>query len=140
MSEPAVLTELLAAEHATVYGYGVLGARLDDRRRPMALSAYDDHRLLRDRLVQRMTARGLPTPGASLSYALAVTTPASAVQEAIALESQLGVLWHDLVASTDNVDLRALAVRALSDTAVRATRWRQAGGLRPLTTSWPGQP
>ena len=140
MSEATVLTELLAAEHAAVFGYGVIGARLDDRRRTMALSAFDDHRVLRDRLVQRMTARGLPTPGPALSYAVPVTTPGSAVRQAVSLETGLAVLWRDLVASTDDRDLRALAVRALSDAAVRATRWRQTDDLAPLTTPWPGQP
>lgn len=139
MSESSVLGELLAAEHAAIFGYGVIGAHLDERRRTMALSAFDDHRVLRDRLVQRMTARGIATPGASLSYEVPVTTPGSAVQQAISLETGVAVLWHDLVASTDNADLRALAVHALSDAAVRATRWRQAGRLTPLTTPWPGQ-
>lgn len=139
MSEAPVLAELLAAEHAAVFGYGVIGAHLDDLRRTMALSAFDDHRVLRDRLVQRMSARGLATPGPALSYAVAVTTPGTAVQQAISLETGLGVLWRDLVGATDNADLRSLAVRSLSESAVRATRWRQAAGITPLTTPWPGQ-
>ena len=140
MSAAEVLAELLAGEHAAVFGYGVIGARLDLRRRALALSAFDDHRLLRDQLTALMTGRGLPTPGPALSYDVPVTTPQSAVQQAVALESGLGVLWRDLVASTDEAALRALAVRGLSATAVRAARWRASAGLRPLTTPWPGQP
>ena len=139
-SDSTVLAELLAAEHAAVYGYGVLGSRLDPARRTLALAAHDDHRVLRDLLVQRMAARGLATPGPELAYAMTVATPGSAVRQAISLEEGLGVLWRDLVAATDGADLRALAVRSLSAAAVRAVRWRQAGGITPLTTPWPGQP
>ncbi|MCU1603433.1 MAG: uncharacterized protein JWO22_4142 [Frankiales bacterium] len=130
-----MLTELLAAEHAAVYGYGVLGAHLDDRRRVAALSAYDAHRVLRDSLLARLSARSLPTPAPALAYASPAGTPA---QQAIALEDGLCVLWRDLVASTDSTDLRGLAVRALSDAAVRAVRWRQSTRQHPVTVPLPG--
>ncbi len=137
MSEASALTALLAAEHAAVYGYGVLGAHLNDARRVAALSAYDTHRQLRDRLIARLAARSLPTPAPALAYALPAGSPA---QQAIALEDGLCVLWRDLVASTDSADLRGLAVRALADAAVRAVRWRQVAGQHPVTVPLPGTP
>ena len=136
MTEADVLGGLLAAEHAAVYAYGGIGARLDERRRVAALAAYDAHRVLRDSLLARMRARGLATPGPALAYAL---PPGSPVQQAIAVETDLSARWRDLVGSTDSADLRALAVRALADAAVRASRWRQASGQHPLTDPWPGQ-
>uniref|UniRef100_UPI00110FF4E4 DUF4439 domain-containing protein n=1 Tax=Streptomyces chryseus TaxID=68186 RepID=UPI00110FF4E4 len=36
----------LAAEHAAVYGYGVVGGRVADERRDEAREAYDAHRCL----------------------------------------------------------------------------------------------
>ena len=135
MSESDVLAELLAAEHAAVWAYGVIGAHLDEHRRVAALVAYDAHRLLRDSLLARLRARDLATPGPELAYTM---PPGSPVAQAISLESDLCVLWRDLVASTDSTDLRALAVRALSDAAVRAVRWRLAGALHPLTVPLPG--
>lgn len=137
MNDAEVLQELLAAEHAASYAYGVLGARLDKERRVLALAAFDAHRLLRDRLLARVQARGLHDPGPLLAYTM---PPGSPVQQAISVETDLCVLWRDLVAATDSADLRALAVRALSDAAVRATRWRVTGGVHPVTVPWPGRP
>jgi hypothetical protein len=137
VTEAEVLGELLAAEHAAVYAYGVLGAHLDPHRRVAAVAAYDAHRLLRDSLLSRLRARGVATPAAALAYTMPTGSP---VQQAISIETGISVLWHDLVAVTDSRDLRALAVRALSDAAVRATGWRETTGVAPLTTPWPGQP
>ena len=138
MTEASALAELLSAEHQAIWAYGVIGAHLDEERRTTALAAYDAHRLLRDSLLARMRSRGLPTPGPALAYEMTVTTPGSAVQQAILLEDGLTARWHDLVASTENRDLRALAVRALSDAAVRATRWRISARVRPATVPLPG--
>lgn len=137
MSDADVLAELLAAEHAAVWAYGVLGAHLDEHRRVAALAAFDAHRRTRDSLLARLRTRRLPTPGPAAAYAMPAGSP---VQQAISLESGLCVLWRDLVAATDSEDLRALAVRALADASVRAVRWRQAGHLAPLTVPLPGTP
>lgn len=139
LSDDDVLGELLAAEHAAVYAYAVLGAHLDQHLRAVALSAYDAHRASRDGLLDRMRARHLATPGPSLSYAVAVTNPRSAVLQAVSLEEGLSVRWRDLVSATDAADLRRLAVTSLSAAAVRATRWRQLAGVQPLTDPFPGQ-
>ena len=137
MTEDDVLGELLAAEHAAVYAYGVLGAHLDTERRGSAVAAYDAHRQLRDSLMDLLRARDLPLTAPALAYAM---PPGSPVQQAIAVETGISVLWHDLLAATTSRDLRVLAVRALSDASVRATRWRQAARQSPLTTPWPGLP
>ncbi|WP_159057426.1 DUF4439 domain-containing protein, partial [Streptomyces scabiei] len=42
----------LAAEHAAVYGYGVVGGKIGQARQGEARSAYDAHRARRDRLVR----------------------------------------------------------------------------------------
>jgi hypothetical protein len=137
VTEDDVLTGLLAAEHAAVYAYGVLGARLDVERRVAAVAAYDAHRLLRDSLLARLRSRGLATPGPALAYAMPAGSP---VLQAIAVETDLCVRWRDLVGATDSHDLRALAVRALSDAAVRATRWRRTARITPAAPPWPGRP
>ncbi|MGC3005519.1 DUF4439 domain-containing protein, partial [Streptomyces sp. G35A] len=45
------LQAALAAEHAAVYGYGVVGGRIGKDRRAEARAAYDAHRARRDALV-----------------------------------------------------------------------------------------
>lgn len=134
MTEATALSALLVAEHQVVWAYGAVGARLDETQRVAARAAYDAHRRLRAQLVTRLEARGLPTPGAETAYALR----SRGIAELVRLEDGLAVLWRDLVASTDDRDLRTLAVRGLSDCAVRATRWRQATRVSPVTQALPG--
>lgn len=140
MSESSALSALLAAEHAAVYAYGVLGARLDDAARKTALGAFDAHRFRRADLLLRLQARGLPRPGPAASYAVTVTNRAQALALAVRVENDLAVLWRDLVAATDDPGLRRLGVQGLQDSAVRATVWRRAAGVSPLTEPLPGQP
>ncbi|MGV9632289.1 DUF4439 domain-containing protein, partial [Streptomyces sp. NPDC003487] len=53
MSDRQVIEALqaaLAAEHAAVYGYGVVGGRIGETRRAEARAAYAAHRARRDAL------------------------------------------------------------------------------------------
>ncbi|WP_037661545.1 DUF4439 domain-containing protein, partial [Streptomyces aurantiacus] len=47
-NELNALQAALRAEHAAVYGYGVVGGRVGDGRRAEARTAYDAHRARRD--------------------------------------------------------------------------------------------
>lgn len=133
-----LLTVLLEAEHAVVYGYGVLGARLDDATRRTALAAFDAHRARRDALTAALVRRGERAPSAEPAYDVAVADAAAARALAVRLEDGMAVRWHDLVVGTDDVDLRRLAVSGLQDAAVRAATWRRLSGATPLTTALPG--
>jgi hypothetical protein len=129
------LQSVLAGEHATVYGYGVAGARLTGARRDRALSAYDVHRANRDELETLIRARGAQPVAAAASYTLPSTVASAddAVVLATLLEERLAAVWADAVAATGG-ELRAFAVRGLRDAAVRAAQWR--GGSVPF----PGLP
>ena len=48
----------LAAEHAAVYGYGVVGGQVAASRKAEARQAYDAHRAARDALVRTVTDLG----------------------------------------------------------------------------------
>ena len=139
MSESTALSALLAAEHAAVYAYGVLGARLDERTRTVALAAFDAHRTRRDDLIARLRTLAIPTTGPATSYDVVVAGRVQALALAIRVETGLGVLWRDLVASTDDRSLRRIAVQALQDSAVRATGWRKLSGVTPVTEALPGE-
>jgi hypothetical protein len=129
------LQSVLAGEHATIYGYGVAGAQLTGAARSRALSAYNSHRARRDELEALIRARGAQPVAASASYDLPspVTTADEAVVLATQLEERLAAVWADAVAALSG-DLRALAVRGLSEAALSAARWR--GGSVPF----PGLP
>jgi hypothetical protein len=134
----------LAAEHAAVYGYGVVGALAADGRAKDVRQAYAAHRSRRDALSRTVRALGgSPTPAAA-AYALPfeVEDGDSAVLLAAELEERLAGVYADLVRSTEG-DARREAAAALREVTVRAVRWR--GSAVPFpglaehgTTSTPG--
>ena len=135
----ADLTGLLEAEHAAIYAYGVLGARLPDVLRSRAQDAADAHRVARDLLTDRLRAAGADVPGPALSYAVTVADRAAALALAVKVETDLGVRWRDLVAQSRDLGERALGTEQLTGTAVRAVGWRLAAKAAPLTVALPGQ-
>lgn len=130
-AELTAMQAALAAEHAAVYGYGVVGGRIREGRRQEAKAAYDAHRARRDALVREVRDLGGKPVAASAAYALPFPVPdsAAAVELAAELEDRVAGVYSDLVrASTDGV--RGTATEALREAAVRAVRWR--GGSVPF--------
>jgi hypothetical protein len=128
VSKKATLTALqaaLAAEHAAVYGYGVVGGRIDEDRRTEARAAYEAHRARRDALARQVRDLGAKPVAASAGYALPfpVADSAAAVRLAAELEDRLAGVYSDLVRAAEG-ELRGTAAEALRETAVRAVRWR----------------
>ncbi|WP_129306257.1 ferritin-like domain-containing protein [Streptomyces sp. L2] len=118
------LQAALAAEHAAVYGYGVVGGQIADGRRAEARSAYDAHRARRDALVREVRDLGGRPVAASAAYALPfpVRDPSAAVQLAARLEERVADVYSDLVRATTGAR-RGTAAAALREAAVRAVRW-----------------
>ncbi|MEU9624037.1 MULTISPECIES: ferritin-like domain-containing protein [unclassified Streptomyces] len=133
----------LAAEHAAVYGYGVVGGRVADGRRAEAAAAYHAHRARRDALVRTVRGLGGEPVAAQAAYALpfAVPDPAAAVRLAALLEDRVAGVYSDLVRAAEG-PLRREAADALREAAVRAVRWRGSGvpfpGLAERTTDGTG--
>ena len=136
MSTTTLLAAVLEAEHAAVYGYGALGARLDDATRRTAVAAFDAHRARRDDLISRL---GPQAPATRASYDVVVRSRAEALNLAVSLEEGVGVRWRDLVGGTADPALRTLGVGGLQETAVRAAQWRRLRGTGPVTVALPGQ-
>jgi hypothetical protein len=136
--ETRLLAGLLEAEHAVLYGYGVLGARLDDATRPAAQTAASAHRGWRDRLAGLLRESEVEPPPPQAAYEVSVSGSADALALAVRLETGLGVLFRDLVGATDDPRLRRLSVDGLTETAVRAASWRLLLGERPPTVAFPG--
>ncbi|MBC2879566.1 MULTISPECIES: ferritin-like domain-containing protein [Streptomyces] len=128
MTDPAVLTAAqaaLAAEHAAVYGYGVVGARAGEERAQEAREAYEAHRARRDGIRRTVRDLGGAPAAADAAYALPFPVPdvSAAVRLAAELESRVAAVYADLVAAADGA-LRGEAAAALREAAVRGTRWR----------------
>lgn len=119
------LQAALAAEHAAVYGYGVVGGRISQERRSEARAAYDAHRARRDALAREVRDLGAEPVAASAAYALPFPVPdsAAAVRLAAELEDRVAGVYSDLVRAAEG-ELRGTAAEALREAAVRAVRWR----------------
>ncbi|WP_405588624.1 ferritin-like domain-containing protein [Streptomyces sp. NBC_01190] len=122
----------LAAEHAAIYGYGVVGGRVASGRAAEARQAYEAHRACRDALSRTVGDLGGRPVAAAAAYSLpfAVTDPSAAVRLAAFLEERVAGAYGDLVrAATGGV--RRDAAAALREAAVRAVRWRGASVAFP---------
>ncbi|MFD3568325.1 ferritin-like domain-containing protein [Streptomyces sp. NPDC058667] len=115
----------LAAEHAAVYGYGVVGGRIGAERRAEATTAYEAHRARRDALRRTVRDLGGAPVAAEAAYALPfpVPDPAGAVRLAAVLEDRVAGVYSDLVRAAEGPQ-RHEAAAALREAAVRAVRWR----------------
>ncbi|MFE6666972.1 ferritin-like domain-containing protein [Streptomyces sp. NPDC057697] len=122
----------LAAEHAAVYGYGVVGGRVAEGRRAEATAAHHAHRARRDALVRTVRGLGGEPVASQAAYALpfAVPDPAAAVRLAALLEDRVAGVYSDLVRAAEG-SLRREAADALREAAVRAVRWRGSGVAFP---------
>jgi hypothetical protein len=127
------LQTALAAEHAVVWGYGVVGGRADDALLPAVSAADAAHRARRDSTAALVRRYGGEPATAEPSYALPFPVPdrRAALRLAVHLEEGAAAAWRYAVAATDDRAVRRVALGALTDAAVRATRWRL---LLPPTT------
>ena len=69
-TENTALGEALAAEHAAVWGYGVVGAALDEKARQPAEDAEAAHRDVRDQVTALLAERKADVVDAEGGYAL----------------------------------------------------------------------
>jgi hypothetical protein len=141
-SGPAgALADALAAEYAAVFAYGPIGVRLADAARSAARDAEAAHRARRDALVLQLSAAGDPVPADKAGYTLPfpVTDAAGALRLAVEVEERTAAFWRAALTHTTGAD-RERALAALTDCAVRATRWRRTAGVNPVTVAFPGRP
>ncbi|MFJ4685800.1 ferritin-like domain-containing protein [Streptomyces sp. NPDC091377] len=129
----------LAAEHAAVYGYGVVGGKIREGRRAEARAAYDAHRARRDALAREVRDRGGEPVPAAAGYALPFAVPDSsaAVRLAAELEDRVAGVYSDLVRAVGG-GLRGTAAEALREAAVRSVRWRGGSVAFPGLTERAG--
>jgi hypothetical protein len=134
-AELTALTAALQAEEATIYAYGLVGARAGARSRPAAAAALQAHTLQRDLLAARLDAAGRRPPPGEPAYALpfAVTSTTTARALAAHVESALAACYADLVAAAAP-GRRREAAGWLTRAAAAAGAWGATG------TPFPGLP
>lgn len=131
----AALQGALAAEHAAVYGYGVVGAMLTGARQAHARTDWTAHQVARDTLATMLTRLGATPVAASPAYELpfGVTSAKSAAKLAATLEEGVTRAYLGVVA-VSNPALRTFAALAMQTSANRALAWSGT------TTAFPGMP
>lgn len=135
------LSAALAAEEAAIYAYGLIGVHLPTSASAEARAAEAAHRARRDVLVSRLDQLKASTAPAPAGYELPfpVTDRAGALKLAVHVEDGVAQAWRAALPATADAD-RSTSLSALTDAAVRATRWRRLAGLTPLTLPFPGRP
>ena len=135
------LAAALSAEYAAIWAYGPIGVRLSDTARTAARAAEAAHRARRDALILQLSSGGGQVPADRAGYALPypVTDRASALKLATEIEERTAGFWRAALSHTTGAD-RNRALAALTDCALRATRWRRTAGVTPLTVPFPGRP
>lgn len=138
-AENTALNGALAASHAAVWGYGVVGAALGAGA-PPAAAAEEAHRNLRDRVRALLVDREAEPVGAQGGYALPfpVLSEVDAAALAVVLEDGVAAAWVRVLDQAAERSTRELAVTALGDAEVRAVQWRAAAGQTPVTSAFPG--
>lgn len=132
------LQAALAAEHASLFVVGYLGAQTSTSTQPVLAAAlrdaYDAHRGRRDALEDLVTGAGGTPVAAAASYDVQDVggDPTLIAARALAVEQTCGATYGFLVANSAD-DARRWAVTAVLDCAVREL----AFGGRPR--SYPGR-
>ncbi|KAA1251097.1 DUF4439 domain-containing protein [Mycobacterium simiae] len=136
----AALSDALAVEHATIYGYGIVSALSPPSVNDLVAEALNQHRQRRDDVIAMLAARKVTGPAAAAGYQLPndVGSPADAARLAVRMESDGATAWRAVVEHADTADDRAFAATALTQSAVMAARWNKVLGAWPITASFPG--
>ncbi|GAB3275338.1 ferritin-like domain-containing protein [Parasphingorhabdus pacifica] len=136
------LRAALKAEHTALWVYGLAEAFLGTDTRSAADEATAEHRERRNAAERALRDANLTPPPGAPAYRLpeSIEDADSAVRMLITSENDCQVGWRAVLESTDNAALRRTALKGLTTSATRATRWRLHAGQQPSATAFPGKP
>ncbi len=134
----AALYDAIAAEHGTIYGYGLVSAHTDAN--DLVSEALTKHRAHREAAITALAGRSVPAPLPAAGYQLPIDAndPGDAAKLALQMEEDTAVAWRAVTEQATTADDRTLAVKALTDCAVLAARWRAVLGVTPTVVAFPG--
>ncbi len=136
MSWTGAQQDALAAEHAAVWLYGLLGGQTSGTSDPALLdsidAAYVAHRARRDELERMLRERDVEPAAADAAYAAPadLSTPTAVEQEALRVERACASTYAWLVENSPSSQ-RRWAVLALTETAVRELVFRGTPEMLP---------
>jgi hypothetical protein len=140
--EATATQDALSAEHAALWVYRLVSAFLPNDYDAAVQEGTNAHRARRDATELLLSGAGQTPRSGEPAYVppQPVTDQPSAIAVLVIAETDVTVAWRAVLERTDNKTLRATALDGLTDAAVRATRWRLAGGQTPGTPPLPGTP
>ncbi len=136
----AAVYDAIAAEHGTIYGYGLVSAHTTPDVNDLVAEAMAKHRANREAGIAALAARSVPAPLPAAGYQLPVevNNPGEAAKLALQMEEETAVAWRAVAEQATTTADRTLAVKALTDCAVLAARWRAVLGATPVAVAFPG--
>jgi hypothetical protein len=139
-ADNAALSDALANEHATVYGYGIVSAMSPASVNGLVAEALEQHRRRRDDVIAMLSARSATAPVAAPGYQLPmqVASPADAARLALRMENDCATAWRVVIEHAEAPEERAFASTALTQSTVMAARWGRTLNAWPITTAFPG--
>ena len=132
--------DAVAAEHAAIYGYGLVSARVMPDQNDLVSEAVAQHRDRREAALSLLKERSVtaPLPAAGYQLPFPVTGPIGAGKLAVQMESDCAVAWRAVLEQSDSEQDRTFALTALTQCALMAAKWRQVLGAWPVTEAFPG--
>lgn len=139
-SDQAAWFDAVATEHAAIYGYGVVSARVMPDQNDLVSEAVAQHRNRREAALSLLKERSVtaPLPAAGYQLPFPVTGPIGAGKLAVQMESDCAVAWRAVMEQSDSEQDRSFALTALTQCAIMAAKWRQVLGAWPVTEAFPG--
>lgn len=136
------LATAVDTENAAIFTYGVSTAFVSAARRTMVDDDIAAHRSRRDALGAALTAAKATVPQPAAGYTLPVTVSdsATAVRALLAAETDCTVAYRALLEKAADAAARRLGLDGLTESAVRAARWREILDVEPVTVAFPGGP
>jgi hypothetical protein len=138
--DQAALFDAVAAEHAAIYGYGIVSAHIYPDENELVSTVLAEHRDRREAAVSMLTQRSVKVPLPAPGYQLpsTVNNANEAAKLAIRMESDCAVAWRAVMEQATSEQDRAFGLTALTPCAVTAARWRRVLGAWPVTEAFPG--
>jgi hypothetical protein len=139
-ADSTALSDALAIEHSTIYGYGIVSALSPPSVNQLVVDALLQHRQRRDDAIAMLTARKVTPPVAAAGYQLPIVvgSAADAVRLAVRMENDCATAWRAVIEHAETAEDRAFGATALTESAVTAARWNKVLGGWPMTTAFPG--
>lgn len=140
----AALYDAVAAEHAAIYGYGMVSAHSLPTRNELISEALAQHRARREQAMALLDERKVrtPLPAAGYQLPMVVNSPTDAAKLAVRMENDCAVAWRAVLEQaregTEGEKDRSFGLTALTECAVMAARWRLVLRAWPVTDAFPG--